>query len=72
MAGLFFTPGPVHDWDGASAADTSAFGRFFRAMLERGINLAPSAFEAIFVSTAHEPEHIERTVAAAREALAVG
>jgi glutamate-1-semialdehyde 2,1-aminomutase len=72
MAGLFFTPGPVRDWETVSVADTDAFARLFRAMLERGVNLAPSAFEALFISAAHEPAHIEKTVGAAREALALG
>jgi len=69
MMGLFFTPGPVRDWDSAAAADTEAFGRYFQGMLERGIYVAPSAFEAGFVSTAHDMTHVDRTVDAAREVL---
>jgi len=45
------------------------FGRFFRAMLERGIYLAPSQFEAAFLSAAHSPEDIQKTIAAGREAF---
>jgi len=71
MSTLFFTPGPVRDWETASAADTAAFARYFGAMLDRGIYLAPSAFEAGFVSAAHTKKQIDRTIAAARESLAV-
>jgi len=53
MAGLAFTPERVRDWDTASAADTERFGQFFRGMLEEGVYLAPSAYEALFLSTAH-------------------
>jgi glutamate-1-semialdehyde 2,1-aminomutase len=50
MFTFFFTDGPVTDWESAKRSDTARFGRFFRAMLERGIYLAPSQFEAAFVS----------------------
>jgi glutamate-1-semialdehyde 2,1-aminomutase len=66
----FFTATPVTDYASAKTSDTRRYGRFFRAMLERGVSLAPSQFEAAFVSAAHTPEDLEATVAAAREALA--
>ncbi len=69
MFTFFFTAGPVTDYESAKRSDTARFGRFFRAMLERGIYLAPSQFEAAFVSAAHTEEDIRRTVAAAREAF---
>src|SRR5499427_4866091 len=52
----FFTPGPVTDWNSASKSDTEAFGRFFRNMLEGGVYLPPSQYEAAFQSVAHSPE----------------
>ncbi|HXA49367.1 MAG TPA: glutamate-1-semialdehyde 2,1-aminomutase [Candidatus Acidoferrum sp.] len=70
MFTFFFTEGPVTDWESAKVSDTARFGRFFRAMLERGIYLAPSQFEAAFLSAAHSDADIERTIAAAREAFA--
>jgi glutamate-1-semialdehyde 2,1-aminomutase len=68
MFTFFFTEGPVRDWDSAKRSDTGQFGRFFHAMLERGIYLAPSQFEAAFVSAAHTENDIQATVKAAREA----
>jgi glutamate-1-semialdehyde 2,1-aminomutase len=65
----FFTSHEVHDYTSARTADTTAFARFFRAMLEHGVHLAPSQFEAGFMSLAHSDEDIERTVEAARMAL---
>jgi glutamate-1-semialdehyde 2,1-aminomutase len=67
---LFFTADPVTDYDSAKKCDAARFGRFFWAMLERGIYLPCSQFEAAFLSTAHTAEHIEQTIAAASEALA--
>jgi glutamate-1-semialdehyde 2,1-aminomutase len=67
---LFFSREPVHDYAGAKQCDTRRFAAFFRAMLERGILLAPSQFEALFVSAAHSDADIERTVTACRESLA--
>jgi len=67
---LFFAPEPVVDLDSARASDTRRFGRFFWAMMERGVYLPCSQFEAAFLSTAHTEEHIRQTVAAAKEALA--
>ncbi|MEO8372629.1 MAG: glutamate-1-semialdehyde 2,1-aminomutase [Candidatus Solibacter sp.] len=69
MFTFFFTPGPVTDWESAKVCDTARFGRFFRGMLERGVYLAPSQFEAAFVSAAHTDEDIAQTIAAAAEAL---
>jgi glutamate-1-semialdehyde 2,1-aminomutase len=65
----FFSPGPVHNWATASRADAGRFGRFFTAMLAQGVYLAPSQFEAGFISTAHDDGVIEATVAAAHEAF---
>ncbi len=65
----FFTEGPVTDWDSASKSDTVAFGKFFRAMLNAGIYLPPSQFEAAFLSAAHSEEDAQKTIAAARNSL---
>jgi glutamate-1-semialdehyde 2,1-aminomutase len=70
MMTAFFTPDPVTDYATAKKSDTARYGRFFRAMLARGVYLAPSQFEAAFVSLAHSDDDIDRTVAAARSALA--
>ena len=69
---LFFTPqdGDV-DWTTASRADRARFGRFFHAMLARGISLAPSQFEANFISGAHTADDIATTVAAVAASLEV-
>jgi glutamate-1-semialdehyde 2,1-aminomutase len=67
MFTLFFSPDPVIDWDTARKCDTARFGEFFHFMLERGVYLAPSQFEAAFVSAAHSEEDIRYTVATARE-----
>jgi len=66
----FFTGVPVTDYAAAKTADTTRYGTFFRAMLARGVSLAPSQFEAAFVSAAHSGEDLEATLAAAREAFA--
>jgi glutamate-1-semialdehyde 2,1-aminomutase len=70
MATIFFRPGPVRTFDEAAASDTERYAAFFRHMLERGVYLAPSQFEAMFVSLAHGPAEIERTVEAAVDFLA--
>ena len=62
----FFTQEPVTDYASAKQSDTAAFGRFFEAMLEAGIYLAPSQFEAGFTSVSHTSEVIEASIAAAR------
>jgi glutamate-1-semialdehyde 2,1-aminomutase len=69
MWGLFFADRPVTDLDSAKTSDVDAFARFFHAMLDRGVYLAPSQFEAAFLSTSHSRDDVERTVAAARESL---
>jgi len=69
MLSLFFSAEPVRDYASALRCDTAAFGRFFRGMLERGIYLPPSQFEAWFVSLAHSGRDIARTVGAAGESL---
>jgi glutamate-1-semialdehyde 2,1-aminomutase len=69
LSTIFFAPEPVTDYNGAKRADTKLYARYFREMLNRGIFLAPSQFEAAFVSACHTPADIERTVAAAREVL---
>jgi glutamate-1-semialdehyde 2,1-aminomutase len=66
----FFLRGPVTDWTSAAKSDTAAFGRFFRAMLENGIYLAPSQFEAAFLGAAHTEHDLQQTVAAAKQAFA--
>ena len=71
MLCLFFHPGPVTDYETAKQSDTERFGRYFRAMLERGIHLPPSQFEVIFLSTAHTPDDINATIKANREALQI-
>ena len=75
MFSVFFTEGPVRDFDGAQRQDTSAYAAFFHAMLDRGVYLPPSAYEAWFVSSAHDDAAVQTVVdalpaaaAAAREA----
>jgi glutamate-1-semialdehyde 2,1-aminomutase len=65
----FFTPDPVTNYDEAAKSATAAFGRFHRAMLEQGIWLPPSQFEAAFLGTAHGQAEVEATIAAARQAF---
>ena len=66
MFTFFFTDGPVTDWESAKRCDTSRFGDFFRHMLDRGVYLAPSQFEAAFLSAAHTDADIEKTIAACK------
>jgi glutamate-1-semialdehyde 2,1-aminomutase len=71
MFGLFFTDQPqVSDFAGATACDQERFKAFYHAMLERGVYLAPSAFEAGFVSASHSESDIQATITAAGEAFA--
>ncbi|MGD9632050.1 MAG: glutamate-1-semialdehyde 2,1-aminomutase [Pirellulales bacterium] len=70
MLTLFFAPGPVKDWDAASSSDTKAFARYFWGMLDRGVYLPCSQYEAMFVSAAHTEADIDGTIAAATEVLA--
>ena len=67
MFTFFFTPDPVTDWESAKRSDTARFKQFFHWMLDRGVYLAPSQFEAGFVSTSHSEQDIARTVDAANE-----
>jgi glutamate-1-semialdehyde 2,1-aminomutase len=69
LATIFFTPGPVRNYADAKRSDIKRYARFFREMLARGIFLAPSQFEAAFLSAAHTPADIDRTLSAAREAF---
>lgn len=70
MFGFFFAAGPVHNYEDAKKSDLTKFARFHRGMLERGVYLAPSQFEAGFTSLAHTDEDIDRTLAAAQDVLA--
>ena len=67
MFTFFFTEQPVTDYESAKRSDTERFGRFFRLMLDRGIYLAPSQFEAAFLSAAHSEADIDATLEAAAE-----
>ena len=67
---LFFSREPVNDYAAAKKCDTQRFAEFFRGMLDRGVFLAPSQFEALFVSAAHSDADIDRTLSACRESLA--
>jgi len=69
MFGMFFTGKEVHNYDDAKTSDMEKFGRFHRGMLERGIYLAPSQFEAGFTSLAHTEEDIDRTLVVAKKVL---
>jgi glutamate-1-semialdehyde 2,1-aminomutase len=71
LSTIFFTPEPVKNYADAKRSDTKRYAQFFREMLDRGIFLAPSQFEATFVSAAHTPVDIDRTVVAALESLQV-
>jgi len=71
LLGIFFTDTAPHDFDSAkAAADNGVYPRFFHGMLERGIALAPGAYEAIFPSLAHGDAEIEATISACREVAA--
>jgi glutamate-1-semialdehyde 2,1-aminomutase len=69
LSTIFFTQGPVRNYADAKRSDTKAYARFFREMLDRGIFLAPSQFEAAFLSAAHTSADVDRTLAAAKESL---
>lgn len=66
----FFTGGPVTDWPSAAKSDSEAFGRFFRGMLDNGVYLPPSQFEAAFLSAAHTQDDVQQTISAAKLAFA--
>jgi glutamate-1-semialdehyde 2,1-aminomutase len=69
MFGFFFTAGPVHNYEAAKKSDVNKFSKFHRGMLEKGIYLAPSQFEAGFTSLAHTETDIDQTLAVAKEVL---
>ncbi len=69
MMTLFFSPEPVVDWPTASHCDTKRYARYFWGLIERGIYMPPSQFEAFFLSTAHTEADIDATISAAKEAL---
>ena len=69
MATLFFHHGPVESWQDASACDTAAFAKYHQSMLEQGIYMPPSQYEAFFVSSAHKQDDVDRTVEAMEKAL---
>lgn len=69
MFGMFFTGDPVHNYEDAKKSDLAKFSRFHRGMLERGVYLAPSQFEAGFTSLAHTEDDIKQTLAVAKEVL---
>ena len=70
MLCMFFQEGPVVDWNTAARSDTQKYARYFHAMLERGVYLAPSQYEAMFVSLAHTEAQIDQTIEAAAASLA--
>jgi glutamate-1-semialdehyde 2,1-aminomutase len=65
----FFQQGPVTDWDSASKSNTEAFGKFFRSMLDSGVYLPPSQYEAAFLGATHTEDDVQRTIAAAKQAF---
>lgn len=69
MFGFFFTEGPVYSFDDAKKSDTAKFARFYRGMLEEGVYLAPSQYEAGFTGLAHTSQDIQRTIEAAEKVL---
>jgi len=71
MAGFFFNEQPVRNYEQAKTSDIVAYAKFFQAMLDRGVYLAPSQFESLFLSSAHSDEDLAQTVEAARESFAI-
>jgi len=69
MMCMFFTEKPVNDFKSALTSDTALYGKYFHEMLNRGIYLAPAQFEALFISTAHSKENLDKTIKAHKEAL---
>jgi len=69
MMTLFFHPGPVTAWSSASECNTERFSKYFWGLIERGVYMPCSQFEALFVSAAHTETDIDQTIAAAREVL---
>ena len=66
---LFFNPRPVANWEQASHSDTKRFARWFWELIDRGIYMPCSQYEALFISAAHSEEDIDATIAAARDVL---
>ena len=71
MFGFFFCEGPVKNFTDATASDTDKFARWHRGMLERGVYLAPSQYEAGFMSLAHDDKDIDHTIAMAKVVFAI-
>jgi glutamate-1-semialdehyde 2,1-aminomutase len=71
MAGIFFNEGPVETFDDVMASDAQMYGRFFHLMLDRGVYLAPSPYEALFISTAHGKDIVEEVSASVRAGMAM-
>jgi glutamate-1-semialdehyde 2,1-aminomutase len=71
MITFFFTDQPVTDYESAKTSDTKRFGRFFHALLDRGIYWPPAQYEAAFISAAHSQEDIEHTVTVMKECFAL-
>jgi len=69
MMTLFFTEEPVTDYNSAVKSDTKLYGKYFHEMLNRGIYLPPAQFEALFVSSVHSKEDLDKTISANYEAL---
>ena len=69
MGGFFFNKGPINCFADAATSDKEKFGKWHRMMLERGVYLAPSSFEAGFTSLAHTEEDIDKTIEIAREVM---
>ena len=70
MMTLFFAPGPIVDWDSASKCNTDLFSKYFWGLIERGVYMPCSQFEALFVSAAHSDQDIDHTIAMAKEVFA--
>ena len=70
MLGLFFTDKPVKNYNGAKTSDLNMYASYYKGMFEKGIYLAPSQFESFFISAAHNTEHIDATIQAAKEVFA--
>ena len=71
MMCMFFTEEIVDDFKSAVKSDTALYGKYFHEMLKRGVYLAPAQFEALFVSTVHSKEDLDKTIKAHREALEI-
>jgi glutamate-1-semialdehyde 2,1-aminomutase len=69
MMTAFLNPGEVTGWPSVAKSDRQGFARFFHAMMDRGVYLPPSAFEAMFVSTAHSEDDLDETISAAKDAM---